>query len=177
MREKTGDLPGKPSHHKANGYYTRDLLTLVRPVEDLKVPRVRKGDFHPRILPYRKRASLELSEAILALYAVGVSTRKISAFMEGVCGFCPSQSISRSLRLLRRKRRPGSNGPWARGTTHCFWMGSSSPFAKGERLRSPCTLPWGSSSMGEGRASGSDSLAQKGGAPRIGKESLFMRNR
>ncbi|MDR5704238.1 MAG: transposase, partial [Armatimonadota bacterium] len=28
---------------KANGYYTRDLLTLVGPVEDLRVPRVREG--------------------------------------------------------------------------------------------------------------------------------------
>jgi putative transposase len=37
---------------KANGYYTRDLLTLVGPVEDLRVPRVQEGDFHPRILPY-----------------------------------------------------------------------------------------------------------------------------
>lgn len=27
----------------ANGYYTRDLLTLVGPLEDLKVPRVREG--------------------------------------------------------------------------------------------------------------------------------------
>jgi len=67
---------------KANCYYTCDLLTLVGPVEDVKVPRVRKGDFHPQILPYGKRASLELSEAILALYTVGVSTRKISAFLE-----------------------------------------------------------------------------------------------
>jgi transposase-like protein len=33
----------------------------------LKVPRVREGDFHPRILPYRKRAFLELSENILSL--------------------------------------------------------------------------------------------------------------
>jgi len=31
----------------ANGYYTRDLLTLVRPVDDLKVPRVREDDFLP----------------------------------------------------------------------------------------------------------------------------------
>jgi putative transposase len=50
----------------ANGYYTRYLLTLVGPVGDLKVPRVREGDFHPRILPYRKWASLELSEIIQA---------------------------------------------------------------------------------------------------------------
>jgi len=40
---------------KANGYYTRDLLTLVGPVEDLKVPRVREGDFYPRILPTELR--------------------------------------------------------------------------------------------------------------------------
>ena len=70
----------------ANGYYTRDLLTLVGLVEDLKVPCVREGDFHPRILPYQKQASFELSESILALYAVGVSTRKISHFLEGIYG-------------------------------------------------------------------------------------------
>ena len=39
----------------ANAYYTRDLLTLVGPVEDLKVPRVREGDFLPRILPTKLR--------------------------------------------------------------------------------------------------------------------------
>jgi transposase-like protein len=52
---------------KANGYYTCDLLTLVGSLEHLKVPRVREGHFHPRILPYRKRTSLGLSEAVLVL--------------------------------------------------------------------------------------------------------------
>jgi len=51
----------------ANGYYARDLLTLARPLEKLKVSRVREGDCRPNILPYRRRASLELSEAILTL--------------------------------------------------------------------------------------------------------------
>ncbi len=32
---------------KANGYYTRNLLTLTGPLEDLKVPCVREGEFHP----------------------------------------------------------------------------------------------------------------------------------
>ena len=36
---------------KANGYYTRDLLTLVGPVEDLKVPRVGKAISIPRSSP------------------------------------------------------------------------------------------------------------------------------
>jgi len=31
----------------ANGYYTRDFLTLAGPLEDLKVLRLREGDFHP----------------------------------------------------------------------------------------------------------------------------------
>jgi len=32
---------------RANGYYTRDLLTLVGRVEDFKLPCIRKGDFSP----------------------------------------------------------------------------------------------------------------------------------
>lgn len=80
---------------KANGYYTRDLLTLVGPMEHLRVPRVREGDFYPKILPYRRKTSLELSEAILALYACGVSTRAIFQFLEGVYGVGSPQSISR----------------------------------------------------------------------------------
>ena len=71
---------------KGNGYYTRDLLTLFGPLEDLKVPRVREGDFHPKLLPYRRRTSIELSEAILALYASEASTRDISRFLESVYG-------------------------------------------------------------------------------------------
>lgn len=37
---------------KANGYSTRDLLTLVSHVEDLKVPHVREGEVQFQILPY-----------------------------------------------------------------------------------------------------------------------------
>lgn len=89
---------------KANGYYTRSLLTLAGPVEELRVPRVREGDFHPRILPYRRRTSLELSEAILALYAAGVSTRAISRFLEGIYGaFYSPQSISRLTQVVEEE--------------------------------------------------------------------------
>ena len=104
--EKKREIHLESHPTKANGYYTRDLLTLVGPVEDLKVLRVREGDFHPQILPYRKRASLELSEAILALYAVGVSTRKISAFLEGIYGaFYSPQSISRLVEVTQEQMK------------------------------------------------------------------------
>ncbi|MEM1684418.1 MAG: transposase, partial [Nanopusillaceae archaeon] len=89
---------------KANGYYTRNLLTLTGPLEDLKVPCVREGEFHPRILPYRRRTSLELSEALLALYAAGVSTRGISRFLEGIYGaFYSPQSISRLTQVVEEE--------------------------------------------------------------------------
>jgi len=46
------------------------------------VPRVRKGDFRPVILPERRvRANIDLTEVVISLYAVGVSTRKISQFL------------------------------------------------------------------------------------------------
>jgi putative transposase len=89
---------------KGNGYYTRDLLTLFGSLEDLKVPRVREGGFHPKVLPYRRRASIELSEAILILYAMGVSTRDISRFLESIYGaFYSPQSISRLTQVVEEE--------------------------------------------------------------------------
>ncbi len=97
---------------KGNGYYTQDLLTLLGPLEDLRVPRVREGYFHPRILPYRCRTSLELSEAILALYASGVSTRAISRFLDSVYGaFYSPQSISRLTQVVEEEVRAWRGRP------------------------------------------------------------------
>ena len=70
----------------ANGYYTRDLLTLVGPVKDLKVPRVREGDFHPRIPP--------LSEAGL-----------LRAFRDHPCPLRCRSKHEEDLPLLRRNLR------------------------------------------------------------------------
>jgi len=93
---------------KGNGYYTRDLLILFGPLEDLKVPRVREGGFHPKLLPYRRRTSIELSEAILALYASGVSTRDISRFLDGLrdqAGWSALCAVRDTLAKVRKKDR------------------------------------------------------------------------
>ena len=73
-----------------NGYYTHDLRTLVGPVEDLKVPRVREGDFHPQILPYRRQVSLELFEAILVCSRCGKrgGTDRPLSVLKGCLGVC-----------------------------------------------------------------------------------------
>lgn len=129
---------------KANGYYTRDLLTLVGPLEDLKVPRVREGDFHPRILPYRKRASLELSEAILALYAVGVSTRKISAFLEGIYGaFYSPQSISRLIEVTQEKLEAWRERPLSEEYYAVFLDGTFLSVRRGKTAKEPVYMALG----------------------------------
>mgnify|MGYP000107575360 CR=1 FL=1 len=129
---------------KANGYYTRDLLTLVGPVEDLKVPRVREGDFHPQILPYRKRASLELSEAILALYAVGVSTRKISAFLEGIYGaFYSPQSISRLVEVTQEQVKAWRERPLSEEYYAVFLDGTFLSIRRGKTAKEPVYIALG----------------------------------
>ncbi|MGB9757956.1 MAG: transposase [Candidatus Bipolaricaulaceae bacterium] len=59
VKELLKDLMQEEHSTKANGYYTRGLLTLIGPVEDLRVPLVREGDFHPKILPNLRRTSLD----------------------------------------------------------------------------------------------------------------------
>jgi len=107
---------------KGNGYYTRDLLTLFGPIEDLKVPRVREGDFHPKLLPCRRRTSIELSEATLALYASGVSTRDISRFLEAAYGgvLLPREPPG-SLRWWRKRSNSGGIAPLRGSTTPSTW--------------------------------------------------------
>ena len=63
---------------KGNGSYRRDLRTILGEIKDLEVKRTRDGKFHSKLLPYRKRYSVELEELIVGLFASGLSTRKIS---------------------------------------------------------------------------------------------------
>jgi len=145
---------------KGNGYYTRDLLTTFGPLEDLKVPRVREGDFHPKLLPYRRRTSIELSEAILALYASGASTRDISGFLETV--FYLSQSIS----LMWWKRRSRSGG--IAHLRDAIYLDGTFLRGGGNPPRSRCIWPWGSGRTVAGRSWGSGCSGRKGSRPPTG---------
>ena len=129
---------------KGNGYYTRDLLTLFGPLENLRVPRVREGDFHPKLLPYRRRTSIELSEAILALYASGASTRDISRFLEAVYGaFYSPQSISRLTQVVEEEVREWRNRPLAREYYAVYLDGTFLSVRRGKAAKEPVYLALG----------------------------------
>jgi len=85
----------------------------------------KKAILTSQILPPRKRASLELSKAILALYGVGVSTREISQFPEGIYGaFSSPQSISRLIEVATEEVKAWRERPLSEGYCAVFLDGT-----------------------------------------------------
>jgi len=94
-----------------NGYYERDLVTTAGEVEDLAVPRTRKG-FRTELFERYQRRQAELDEAILDMFVKGVSMEQVGNVVETLTGTHPSPStVSRVFHTLEEefegwKRRP-----------------------------------------------------------------------
>jgi hypothetical protein len=71
-RERTATRTGE-----RNGHYTRDLVTAVGQVKQLRVPRAREGSFLTEVFERYRSMTGNLEEAVLEMYLQGVSTRKI----------------------------------------------------------------------------------------------------
>jgi transposase-like protein len=71
---------GLPAKGKRNGTYKRKLRSSDGLVE-LEIPRDRDGKFKPKCVPHYKQVSSDLENKIMALYAVGTSTRDIQSFI------------------------------------------------------------------------------------------------
>lgn len=68
-----------------NGYRTRRLTTRVGALE-LRVPRDRAGQFQPSLFARYQRSEQALVAALAEMYVQGVSTRRVSAVVEQLCG-------------------------------------------------------------------------------------------
>ena len=66
---------------RANGHYPRKLETTFGEV-GLKLPRDRKGRYTPSFLPRYSRRTPDLANLVLALYASGVSDRKVAQIVD-----------------------------------------------------------------------------------------------
>ena len=83
-----------------NGSYPRSLTTPYGHVE-LNVPRDREGNFQTALFPRYARYSLDSSELVIALYAAGVSDRKISDILALLLGHRYShQTVSQITELV-----------------------------------------------------------------------------
>ena len=88
--ERTAERTGSRS-----GYYSRGLVTRIGKLE-LRVPRDREGRFSTELFERYQRAEKALVSALAEMYVQGVSTRKVKAITEELCGHTFSAStISR----------------------------------------------------------------------------------
>lgn len=93
--ERTGDRVGYRS-----GYYERSLVTRVGKVE-LRVPQDRDGRFSTALFERYERCEKALMAALVEMYVQGVSTRKVAAVTEELCGHgFSASSISRVVKRL-----------------------------------------------------------------------------
>ena len=70
------DISEKSTDNSRNGYSKRTVKSELGNVE-LNMPRDRKGEFEPKIIPKHKRNIKGLDEKILSLYAKGMTTTDI----------------------------------------------------------------------------------------------------
>ncbi len=84
----------------ANGYKPKTVKTRVGEVT-FDIPQVREGGFYPRSLEKGMRSERALLLALAEMYVQGVSTRKVAAITEKLCGTQISASqVSRASKQL-----------------------------------------------------------------------------
>ena len=84
----------------ANGYKPKTVTTRVGSVT-FDVPQVREGGFYPEALERGLRTERALMTTLAEMYVQGVSTRKVAAITEQLCGTAISSAqVSRAAALL-----------------------------------------------------------------------------
>jgi transposase-like protein len=85
---------------QANGFKPKTVETRLGPLE-LRVPQTRGVPFYPTALERGQRSERALKLAIAEMYVQGVTTRKVTAVMEQLCGLeVTSSQVSRAVQAL-----------------------------------------------------------------------------
>ena len=84
----------------ANGYKPKTIKSRVGEVT-LDIPQVREGGFYPSSLEKGMRSERALLITLAEMYIQGVSTRKVTAIIEKMCGFeISAMQVSRATKQL-----------------------------------------------------------------------------
>jgi len=95
----------------ANGYKPKAVRTRVGELA-LAVPQARGVPFYPSSLERGQRSERALKLAIAEMYLQGVSTRKVTAVMEELCGLdVTSMQVSRAVQALDEELTKWRNRP------------------------------------------------------------------
>lgn len=94
MEESLGAAKGERTPQRLgyrSGYYSRALITRVGKLE-LRVPQDREGRFSTEVFERYQRSEKALVSTLAEMYIQGVSTRKVKAVTEQLCGHSFSAS-------------------------------------------------------------------------------------
>jgi putative transposase len=104
--ERSEDRQGR-----ANGYKPKTVKTRVGEVT-FDIPQVREGGFYPNSLEKGIRSERALMLTLAEMYVQGISTRKVTAITERLCGTQVSASqVSRAAQLLDEELETWRNRP------------------------------------------------------------------
>ena len=95
----------------ANGFKPKTVSTRIAPIT-FEIPQVREGGFYPQALEKGLRSERALTLALAEMYVQGVSTRKVAAITERLCGTeVSSMQVSRAATLLDEVLEAWRNRP------------------------------------------------------------------
>ena len=95
----------------SNGYKPKTINTRIAPIT-FDIPQVREGGFYPQALEKGLRSERALMLALAEMYVQGVSTRKVTAITERLCGSeISSTQVSRAAALLDEVLEAWRNRP------------------------------------------------------------------
>jgi putative transposase len=95
----------------ANGYKPKTVHTRVGDIT-FSIPQVREGGFYPEALEKGLRSERALTLALAEMYVQGVSTRKVKAITEQLCGVSVSSTqVSQAAKLLDDELEKWRNRP------------------------------------------------------------------
>lgn len=95
----------------ANGFKDREYASRMGSLR-IQIPQVRGLSFYPRCLEKGERCEKALKLAVAEMYIQGVSTRKVSAITEELCGFeISSTQVSKCATLLDEGLQKFRNRP------------------------------------------------------------------
>ncbi len=101
--------PERQGH--ANGYKPKTVKTRVGEIQ-FQVPQVRQGHFYPDALEKGLRSERALTLALAEMYVQGVSTRRVAAITERLCGTAvSSMQVSRAAEKLDEVLEAWRNRP------------------------------------------------------------------
>ena len=93
-----------------NGFKPKTVRTRIAPIT-FDIPQVREGGFYPQALEKGLRSERALMLALAEMYVQGVSTRKVAAITEKLCGSgVSSTQVSRAAAMLDEVTVPYRHG-------------------------------------------------------------------